>query len=50
MNWALIVTGSQRGQVRLAASEGALPCDPQADFLQWYERCLDDRPHLPSAT
>ena len=31
MNCALIVTGSQRGQVWLVAGEGALPRDPQAD-------------------
>jgi hypothetical protein len=47
INWALVVTGSERGRVWLVADEGAMPCDPPADFLAWYERWLDDQPLIP---
>jgi hypothetical protein len=36
MNWGLIVTGSERGQVWNIEGQGAQPCAPARDFLEWY--------------
>jgi hypothetical protein len=39
--WVLIVTGEQRGQVWDVSSEGAQPCAPALNFLDWYELWFD---------
>jgi hypothetical protein len=36
MDWALIVTGVERGQVWNVEAQGAQPCAPARDFLDWY--------------
>jgi SMI1 / KNR4 family (SUKH-1) len=35
-NWVLIVTGPERGQVWEIEGQGAQPCAPARDFLEWY--------------
>ncbi len=39
--WHLIVTGPERGMVWQITGEGAQPCDPPLDFLDWYQYALD---------
>jgi hypothetical protein len=44
-DWLLVVTGPERGRIWNRADDGAIPCDPPADFLAWYERWLDGDPY-----
>jgi hypothetical protein len=41
MDWHLIVTGAERGNVWMLCGEGVVPQDPNRDFLTWYEDWLD---------
>lgn len=41
MNWHLIVTGPERGNVWMICGEGICPTDPKRDFLRWFEDWLD---------
>jgi hypothetical protein len=36
MDWALVVTGDERGRVWNVEGQGAQPCAPGRDFLHWY--------------
>jgi hypothetical protein len=41
MNWPLIVSGQERGNIWLVTGEGITPTVPTRDFLQWFEDWLD---------
>jgi hypothetical protein len=41
MDWHLIVTGAERGNVWMICGEGVVPTLPKRDFLTWYEDWLD---------
>ena len=41
MEWHLIVTGAERGNVWMICGEGVTPQNPRRDFLTWYEDWLD---------
>ena len=41
MYWVLVISGEARSQVWQIAEEGAQPCAPALDFLNWYKRWLD---------
>jgi hypothetical protein len=41
MNWFLVVTGPERGNVWWICGEGMQPTAPKRDFLQWIEDWLD---------
>lgn len=41
MDWHLIITGSERGRVWNVSGEGAQPCAPARDFIEWYALWLD---------
>ena len=41
MDWHLIVTGAERGNMWLITGEGVCPTDPKRTFLKWYEDWLD---------
>jgi len=43
MDWVLIVTGQERGNVWMVCGEGVVPTSPKRDFLTWYEDWLDGR-------
>jgi hypothetical protein len=43
MDWRLIVTGPERGNVWQAGDMGIAPTRPKFDFLAWYEQWLDGR-------
>jgi hypothetical protein len=36
MDWVVVVTGPQRGQVWNIEDQGAQPCAPARDFIEWY--------------
>jgi SMI1 / KNR4 family (SUKH-1) len=41
MDWHLIVTGPERGNIWLITGEGMQPTSPKRDFLTWYSKWLD---------
>ncbi len=41
MEWCLVVTGPERGQIWQLTSEGAQPLAPRRTFLSWYEYWLE---------
>ena len=41
MDWILVVSGPERGNVWNRADVGAQPCVPSRDFATWYEYWLD---------
>jgi SMI1 / KNR4 family (SUKH-1) len=41
MDWALIITGPDRGIVWWFSGEGIQPTSPKRDFLRWFEDWLD---------
>lgn len=41
MDWALIITGPDRGTVWWLCGEGIQPTSPKRDFLRWFEDWLD---------
>ena len=41
IDWVLIVTGTERGQVWQICEQGVQPCAPKRAFLSWYEYWLD---------
>ena len=40
-DWALVITGPERGNMWMIADVGITPTDPKRDFLQWFEDWLD---------
>jgi hypothetical protein len=41
MDWVLIVTGPERGNIWFKCGEGITPTIPKRDFLRWFEDWLD---------
>jgi hypothetical protein len=41
MDWILIVTGPERGNIWFKCGEGIQPTSPKRDFLRWFEDWLD---------
>lgn len=41
MDWFLIITGPERGNVWMVCGEGIQPTFPKRDFLRWFEDWLD---------
>jgi len=41
MDWVLIVTGPDRGNIWFRCGEGITPTSPKRDFLRWFEDWLD---------
>jgi SMI1 / KNR4 family (SUKH-1) len=41
MDWSLIVTGPERGNIWWVCGEGLQPTSPKRDFLRWFEDWLD---------
>ena len=48
LDWALIVTGPQRGYVWQLSGEGIVPCQPARTFLQWVSAWLHHDPASPA--
>jgi hypothetical protein len=44
LDWALVVTGPQRGYVWQLSEEGVLPCRPALTFFQWVSAWLHRDP------
>ena len=47
LDWALIVTGPQRGYVWQLSGEGIMPCRPALTFFQWVSAWLHRSPDSP---
>lgn len=43
IDWMLIVSGKERGQIWQFTDVGIQPCAPKRDFLSWYEYWLDGK-------
>jgi hypothetical protein len=41
MDWHLIITGPERGNIWLITGEGMQHTNPRRDFLKWYSDWLD---------
>jgi hypothetical protein len=41
MDWMLIISGKERGQIWHFTDVGIQPCAPRRDFLSWYEYWFD---------
>lgn len=49
MDWALMVTGPQRGYVWQFSEAGILPCRPAMTFCEWFRQWLHDAAAAPEA-